>query len=163
MRAGNVGIAAVFVAALVAFGCAAPSRQDEVASKGAMVMPFDLARTTHYFDDRPDGGVQAVTANDPADAKQVALIRAHLAEEAQRFARGEFSDPAAIHGSGMPGLATLAKAHDRLRVAYRELPAGASITYASADPAVVEAVHQWFAAQRSDHAAHEHMHGHMHH
>ena len=81
------------------------SRQDEVARKGAGVMPFDLRRTTHHFDDTPTGGIETVTANDHGDAEQVRLIRAHLAHEATRFAQGDFSDPARIHGEDMPGLA----------------------------------------------------------
>lgn len=133
-------------------------RQDEVASKGATVMPFDLMRTTHFFDDTPGGGIETVTANDEKDARQIALIRSHLAEEAKRFRRGDFSDPAQIHGQDMPGLDALSRAGGKLQVKYRKLPAGASLSYASADAAVIAAVHAWFAAQRSDHAAHAHMH-----
>ena len=151
--------------ALLAAACTMPahehpasaSRQEEVARKGSTVMPFDLMKTTHFFDDDAHGGVETITANDPADARQVALIRSHLAKEAQRFARGDFSDPAAIHGEDMPGLAALRTAGGKLHVSYRELPAGASLAYASDDPSVVAAIHDWFAAQRSDHAAHEHM------
>ena len=29
--------------------CASPARQEEVATKGAKVMPFDLAQTMHHF------------------------------------------------------------------------------------------------------------------
>jgi len=134
------------------------SRQDDVALKGASVMPFDLARTTHFFDDTPGGGIETITANDKKDARQIALIRSHLAEEAKRFGRGDFSDPAKIHGQDMPGLDVLARAGDKLQVKYRKLPAGASLSYASADAAVIAGVHAWFAAQRSDHAAHSHIH-----
>jgi hypothetical protein len=133
------------------------SRQDEVASKGATVMPFDLARTTHFFDDTPAGGIETITANDAKDARQIALIRSHLTQEAQRFGHGDFSDPATIHGQEMPGLDALTRAGGKLQVKYRQLPAGASLSYASADAAVIAAVHAWFAAQRSDHAAHAHM------
>ena len=94
------------------------ARQAEVARKGAMVMPFDLARTTHYFDDRKTGGIETITANDKTDAKQIGLIREHL-------------------------------------------PAGARLTYASRDKAVVSAIHEWFVAQRSDRDAHMHMHHEM--
>lgn len=135
-----------------------PARQADVARKGAMVMPFDLARTTHFFDDRATGGVETVTANDGADTRQIGLIRGHLSAEAERFARGDFSDPAQIHGEDMPGLAELSRAGAKLRVTYRELPAGASLTYASRDKAVISAIHEWFAAQRADHGAHMHMH-----
>jgi len=140
---------------------AAPSRHEEVALKGATVMPFDLARTTHFFDDNAAGGIETVTANDHGDSDQVALVRSHLATEAKRFAAGDFSDPAKIHGEDMPGLSALSKAGARLGVSYRDVPGGASLTYASRDPAVIAAIHDWFAAQRSDHMAHMHMH--MHH
>ncbi len=133
------------------------SRQGQVARQGASVMPFDLARTTHFFDDTASGGIETVTARNADDHGQIALIRSHLALEAKRFAGGDFSDPAKIHGADMPGLASLAAAHGKLQVTYQRLPAGASLAYASHDSAVVAAVHQWFAAQRFDHGAHEHM------
>lgn len=134
------------------------SRQKHVAEQGAGVMPFDLKRTTHFFDANAAGGVQAVTANDKNDRAQIALIRSHLALEAKQFAKGDFSDPATIHGNGMPGLATLAASSGKLKITYKERPDGASITYVSNDGDVIAAIHDWFAAQRSDHAAHEHMH-----
>ncbi len=150
------------VVAATAFGAqpgdADPARRADVARKGAIVMPFDLARTTHFFDDRKTGGVETVTANDGADKGQIGLIRGHLSTEAERFGRGDFSDPAQIHGEDMPGLAELARAGAKLHVTYRELPSGASLIYASRDKAVISAIHEWFAAQRADHGAHMHMH-----
>lgn len=134
------------------------ARQAEVARKGATVMPFDLKRTTHFFADDAQGGVETVTANRADDPEQVRLIRAHLAREAERFGRGDFSDPARIHGARMPGLAALERAGGKLHVKYEEVPGRARLVYASGDGAVVEAVHAWFAAQRADHAAHGHMH-----
>jgi hypothetical protein len=134
------------------------SRQEQVARSGAAVMPFDLARTKHFFDDSKTGGVETVTANDQDDAAQIELIRTHLKTESQRFGNGDFSDPARIHGKDMPGLAGLAGAGNKLHVSYQQLQAGASLTFDSDDQAVVGAVHDWFAAQRSDHGAHEHMH-----
>lgn len=134
------------------------ARQAEVARKGAMVMPFNLAKTTHYFDDNATGGIETIKANDPRDAEQVRLVRSHLAEEAERFARGDFSNPARIHGNHMLGMGQLAAAGNALRVSYKEVPGGASLTYTSRDQTVVTAIHDWFAAQRSDHAAHAHLH-----
>ena len=151
------GVAAAAAAFAVLGGEGNGARQAAVARKGATVMPFDLARTTHFFDDRKTGGIETVTANDSSDTAQVGLIRAHLSAEAKRFAHGDFSDPANIHGQDMPGLAQLANAGEKLHVTYKELPAGARITYASGDKAIVGAIHQWFAAQRSDHGAHMHM------
>jgi hypothetical protein len=130
------------------------NRQEEVATRGAVVMPFDLDETTHTFTKTDTGGVETVTADDPLDVEQVTLIRQHLQEEAQLFARGDFSDPMAIHGAGMPGVKALAAGATRLSVEYRELSDGARLTYSSADAALVEALHAWFDAQLSDHGDH---------
>jgi hypothetical protein len=129
-------------------------RVAEVATRGAQVMPFDLDRTTHLFDREADGGVQSVTADDPNDAEQIRLIRDHLRHEADAFSRGDFSDPARIHGEDMPGLATLRRGADKIEVAYSDLPNGAQITYVSGDVVVVHALHEWFEAQLSDHGDH---------
>jgi hypothetical protein len=135
-------------------------RQQEVAHRGTTVMPFDLSRTTHVFDDQADGGLQTVTANDPSDTAQIYLIRDHLADLANRFARGNFADQAWLHGMDMPGLADLSAGYKKLKIIYQVLPNGASLKLASDDPAVVTAIHKYFAAQRSDHAAHGEMHYH---
>ena len=129
-------------------------RRREVAERGALVMPFDLERTTHVFTPTASGGVQTVVADDAADREQVGLVRAHVREEAARFARGDFADPAAIHGEEMPGLAELRAGASRIRVEYEDVPAGGRIRYATTDAALVRALHAWFAAQRSDHGAH---------
>ena len=133
------------------------SRQHDVATRGTEVMPFDLERTVHVFTDTDDGGVQQVLARESTDKGQIALIRSHLQEEADRFAHGDFSDPAAIHGAEMPGLHELATGVDRIEIQYAELPAGAEIRYSTADTSLVRAIHHWFAAQRSDHGRHARM------
>lgn len=139
-----------------------PQRQHEVAQRGSMVMPFDLNATTHVFTQTAEGGVQQVLAKDPADARQIALIRAHLQDIARRFAARDFSAPKAIHGDAMPGLATLEKAAPGdLSIIYSELPAGAQIRYSTASPAVRDALHAWFNAQLGDHGSHA-MAGHVH-
>ena len=148
---------AAALAAVSATGCDNDSnieqRQAEVAEAGREVMPFDLDATTHVFEKQPDGGVQTVVA-DSADAEQVALIRAHLSEEAERFARGDFHDPAMIHGEDMAGLHALVTGHEKLRIEYREVDRGAAISYSSEDSALVQAIHQWFDAQLRDHGEH---------
>ncbi|MEJ2482236.1 MAG: aspartate carbamoyltransferase [Gemmatimonadota bacterium] len=128
-------------------------RHEEVAEAGRAVMPFDLDATTHFFEKLPDGGLQTVVADGP-DPEQVRLIRAHLSEEAERFARGDFHDPAMIHGENMAGLHALAMGHEKLNITYREVERGAEISYGSDDPELVEAIHQWFDAQLTDHGEH---------
>jgi hypothetical protein len=155
-----VGIALVAVAT----GCAARAepappvasadRQAQVAERGQSVMPFDLDATTHHFTKTGSGGVQTVVADDPEDTSQVALIRQHLQQEADRFRRGDFTDPASIHGETMPGLAVLRDSPGKVTVEYATTGTGARITYTSNDTAVVAALHAWFDAQVGDHGAH---------
>ncbi|MCK2218237.1 hypothetical protein MF672_031260 [Actinomadura sp. ATCC 31491] len=130
------------------------TRQAEIAAKSRQVMPFDLERTTHQFAKAATGGVQTVTSDDPADAQQVRLIREHLTAEAAGFSRGDYGDPASIHGGEMPGLRELEQGHSRIDIRYTELPAGARIAYTTADAALVKALHAWFDAQVTDHGRH---------
>ena len=131
-------------------------RQAEVATKGAAVMPFDLEQTTHRFEPLPDGGLQTVTVKDAAEPSQITLIQQHLQEEASKFQAGDFSDPAAIHGHGMPGLKQLSEGASNVVVEYRPLPDGGQIRYTTSTGSLVSALHDWFAAQRSDHGRHAH-------
>jgi hypothetical protein len=129
-----------------------PSRQDTVRQRGADVVPFDMNATTHVFSKTPTGGVQRVVLKTPGDAGQTALIRGHLKDLADEFARGDFSAPASVHGADMPGLSALqSAAPGALQVRYRELPSGAEIRFSSGDPKLVAAVHAWFDAQLADH------------
>lgn len=152
--------AALFVAAVVAIFAVAASgalsawtRQADIAERGAQVMPFDLERTTHIFEPRDDGGFQSVVADDPSDAEQIGLIRSHLQEEADKFRRGDFGDPATIHGDAMPGLEALRAGSGHIDLRYGELPDGGQIRYTTTDPTLVTALDDWFAAQLSDHGS----------
>jgi hypothetical protein len=95
-----------------------------------------------------------VVVKDPSNKKQIALIRSHLREESEKFGKGDFSDPAKIHGEDMPGLAQLKAGAAKIDVRYSALPDGAQIRYTAKDPKLVTALHQWFSAQLSDHGAH---------
>jgi hypothetical protein len=128
-------------------------RQQEVAGRGVDVMPFDLERTTHVFSKTEDGGLQQVVSDDD-DPEQIALIQAHLQEEALRFQQGDFDDPAQIHGDNMPGLALLRAEYGEVEVVYTPLAEGAQITYRAEAPELITAIHLWFDAQLSDHGPH---------
>jgi hypothetical protein len=146
----------VAVLGLALAACSGPesgSRQAEVAAAGAAVMPFDLDRSTHVFEKTSSGGLQTVVSDD-ADPDQIALIRSHLADEAARFAEGDFHDPEMIHGPDMAGLHALATGHERISITYSEVDNGAEIRYRTEDPVLVEAIHRWFDAQVEDHGAH---------
>ncbi len=157
LLAAGVALATVAVlGALWATGAPASqeTRQEEIAEKGARVMPFDLEETTHVFEKWETGGVQKVVADDPNDADQVALIRGHLEEEAAAFRRGDLSDPSEIHGEEMPGLEELEAGAEEMDIRYSDLPDGAKVEYKTSNPALVAALHDWFDAQVSDHGEH---------
>ncbi len=122
------------------------------AHLGAPVMPFDLARSVHAFTPTLDGGTQDVKSRD-GDAGQIALIRDHLRKEALAFASGDYAEPAAGHGQGMPGLAELQADASRVRVLFEETRNGARMRFSTQDPALVAALHRWFEAQVRDHGA----------
>jgi hypothetical protein len=129
-------------------------REDAVAERGADVMPFDLNATTHTFTPTDDGLVEDVTADDPGDGENIALIREHLADERQRFRRGDYGDPAQIHGDEMPGLAELEAGAAEIEIVYEDLDDGARLTFTADDPALVDALHGWGEAQVTDHGEH---------
>ena len=127
------------------------NRQAMVHEQGSAVMPFDLNRTTHVFKTTEIGGIETVIAKDAANSAQIALIQQHLEHEVLRFREGDFSDPATIHGTGMPGLIELAAGAVKITFSYAALPNGAQISYATQDPHLIDALHRWFAAQLADH------------
>ena len=142
---------------LLAVGCGgdeATERQVAVAEAGAEVMPFDLDSTTHIFIDTDSGGTQEVIADDPGDDESVSQIRQHLSEVADNFRVGDFSDPESIHGPDMPGLAMLKSGFAEIDISLDTTEAGALITYTTDEAELVDAIHDWFAAQKSDHGQH---------
>ena len=155
MRFHRITAAMILVAGsgLLQFAQAADlQRQAEVAQRGTEVMPFDLKATTHVFTKTSAGGTQRVVAKNPKDHRQVRLVRQHLKEIRKDFARGDFSGPAHIHGSDMPGLAQLkAATPGAVKIAYRDVDGGAELAYSTKDSQLGSALHQWFDAQLSDH------------
>jgi len=166
-------LAALALAALIGAGPAAHAadaeRQADVARRGAEVMPFDLAATTHVFTKTTRGGTQRVVAKQTTDAAQVRLVRTHLRDIQRQFQHGDFSGPTHVHGAEMPGLRALQAAPPgAIGVSYHDVDGGAELNYTTRDAKLVEALHRWFDAQLSDHghdamAGHDSMAGHAHH
>jgi hypothetical protein len=147
---------ASLAAFLVLLNCAsaiAQTNQEHVHQMASGVMPFDLSKTAHIFKMTESGGIERVVAKDPSAADQIALIRQHLQHEAANFQRGDYSDPAMLHGTAMPGLKELQIGAPHIKVSYRSLPAGAEITFETADLHLLTALHRWFGAQLSEHGA----------
>lgn len=129
------------------------TKQEHVHHMGHGVMPFDLAKTTHIFRMTDSGGVQRVVVKDATEKDQVALIQRHLQHEAEAFQRGDYSDPASLHGADMPGLKDLQAGAAQINVSYSALPTGAEITFATTNLHLLTAIHRWFGAQLSEHGA----------
>jgi hypothetical protein len=143
-------LATVTLAILSVSPALAQTRQQTIRERSTHVMPFSMDASMHTFEPTSTGGVMTVLVHN-GDANQIALVRAHLQKEATSFARGDYSDPAFIHGKNMPGLAALSAGAKRISVRYASLPAGATIAFRTMDPALIIALHRWFAAQVSDH------------
>ena len=77
-------------------------------------------------------------------------------DEASRFARGDFTDPMAIHGMQMPGVDELRRNAARVVVEYSSAARGARITYTTDAPTLRGALHEWFDAQLMDHGTNAH-------
>src|SRR5437879_5989219 len=119
-------------------------RQAGVSARGAQVMPFELSATTHVFTKTAAGALQKVVVKDSKNAAQIQLIRRHLGDIAQRFARGDFSGPTEIHGGQMPGLADLKKARPgEISVHYQDLVNGGQIEYSTRKANLIAALHKW--------------------
>ena len=163
MHLKQIAALILYSGAALAAQSAPVQRQAEVAERGAQVMPFDLASTSHVFTKNRNGGLQQVLVRDPKDKAQLRLVRSHLRQIAERFRAGDFSAPARIHGEAMPGLAQLRQASPgEIAIHYRELGNGAQLRYATSNPSLVPVLHQWFDAQLSDHGA-DASEGHAHH
>jgi hypothetical protein len=152
-RFAATSLAAVLIATTSIATAADEQRQTQVEHKSETVMPFSMQTSKHVFVPTASGGVQTVLVHD-GNAKQVGLVRSHLRKEAAAFARGDFADPASIHGGDMPGLKAMHAGSTRISVRYADVPNGARITFATTDPGLVAAIHVWFKAQVSDHGSH---------
>lgn len=150
LKLGNVVAVLMLLSSFTAF---AQTPQERVHQMSHNIMPFEMAKTVHIFKMTESGGVQRVIARDPSESDQIALIQQHLKHEAERFQRGDYSDPAMLHGTDMPGLKELRAGASGIKVSYVELSAGAEITFETTDLHLLTAIHRWFGAQLSEHGA----------
>jgi len=131
----------------------AETQQERVHHMSHHVMPFDMAKTLHIFKMTETGGIQQVVVRDAQDTEQVVMIRQHLRHEAEQFRQGNFSDPAQLHGAGMPGLSELQANPAAMNVTYVDIPEGGQISFLTEDIHTLTAIHRWFGAQLSEHGA----------
>jgi hypothetical protein len=129
-------------------------RQDHHAleQRGAAVMGFDQQRTVHHFLLHADGGAITIDVKDPADARNLDAIRAHLPHIAAMFGEGQFDAPMLVHDSStVPGTKTMAAKKDTIRYQYVETPNGGRVNITTADPDALRAVHAFLRYQIIEH------------
>lgn len=127
-------------------------RVEEVQQQSREAVPYSLDQTLQSFTKTVHGGVQHVVVKPEADKEQIKLVQEHLRELTNQFRKGDFSATQRVHGADMPGLAQLKKAAlDDIKYEYESLPNGAQIHFSTEYPQYVQALHEWFDAQSSDH------------
>jgi len=142
----------VFSATTPAVEKVSPKQVDEVQQRTQQVVPYSLDQTLLTFTKTVHGGVQHVVVKSADNTEQIKLIQANLLKMASDFRKGDFSVTERIHGADMPGLARLKMAEtDDIKYEYKALPNGAQIHYSTEYPQYVQALHEWFDAQMSEH------------
>jgi hypothetical protein len=120
--------------------------------RGAMVMGFDQARTTHHFLLFNDGGAIEVSVNDAADMKNRDAIRSHLPHIAMMFGEGNFDAPMLVHDSkNVPGTKAMTERKGAVRYQYVETAKGGRVDILTSDPAALGAVHDFLKFQIAEH------------
>ena len=131
------------------------ARQDHHANtdqRGAMVMGFDQARTTHHFLLFNDGGAIDISVNDPADTKNRDAIRSHLPHITMMFGDGNFDAPMLVHESkNVPGTKAMTERKEVIRYQYVETANGGRVNVVTSDPVALAAVHQFLKFQIAEH------------
>ncbi|WP_036251058.1 hypothetical protein [Methylobacter sp. BBA5.1] len=142
----------LFSATAPALEKASPIQMAEVNQRQKQLVPYSPDKTLQTFTKTVHGGVQHVVAKSADDTREIKSIQAYLQKLANDFRKGDFSVTEQMHGPDMPGLALLKKADtDDIQFKYEALENGAQIHYSTEYPQYVQALHEWFDAQISEH------------
>ncbi|HEY8220235.1 MAG TPA: aspartate carbamoyltransferase [Methylobacter sp.] len=142
----------LFSAATAAFENDKPEPANTVRQRAQEVVPYDLGQALQTFTKTVHGGIQHVVSKTPGNTREIEAIQKHLSKIAADFRKGDFSVTERVHGAHMPGLAHLKMAKtDDIKFEYKALPNGAQIHYSTEYPQYVQALHEWFDAQKIEH------------
>ena len=119
-------------------------------ARGQAAMGVDQYTSVHRFDALPDGG-RIELRRDRDDAGGTARIRAHMRTIARAFAAGDFSTPALVHLTSVPGVDVMRDRRAAIRYEPIDLPRGAALRIRSSDATAVAAIHRFLAFQRAEH------------
>jgi hypothetical protein len=123
----------------------------QMHARGNHAMGFDQAKTTHRFLLYEDGGAIEVRVNDTGDTANRDAIRSHLPHISKMFGSGDFSTPALVHDTNVPGTKELAALKERVHYTYVETAAGGRVDIVTTDREALDAVHRFLRYQITDH------------
>ena len=157
MKCSWIALIVLFASSSVAWAQQHPRSAHDSAfaamqERGKTVMGVDQYASTHHFDALPDGG-RIELQRDAPDSAGVARIRAHLREIAVAFKAGDFSQPATVHMSDVPGAKVMAAKRRVISYETHDLPRGAELWIRTRDAEAIHAIHDFMAFQRMEHHA----------
>jgi hypothetical protein len=114
-------------------------------------MHFDQHATTHHFLIAANGGSIVISANDAADAETLSMVRMHLQEIAQEFAKGKFDSPMITHGEVPAGVPVMIAKKQLIKYSYTERPSGGIVVIATNDAGALKAIHEFMRYQITEH------------
>jgi len=126
-------------------------KDEALQHRGAAVMGFDQAVTTHHFRLSATGGTIEVGVKNQADETNRAAIREHLKGIAAQFAVGDFEKPFATHGERPDGVADMVERRGDISYTFELLPDGGQVRIETADRKALDAVHRFLRYQIREH------------
>jgi len=127
------------------------AHHEAMMSRGEKGMGFSQTTTTHHFLLRPDGGIIAVSANDPKDKTTRDQIRMHLAHIAHSFAEGDFDIPMFVHDQTPPGVPDMKRLAKDIQYRSRDTDQGGEVVITSTSGEAVHAIHDFLIFQIREH------------
>lgn len=119
--------------------------------EGAKGMGFSQTVTGHHFLLKSDGGVIQVEVKNASDTSDRDAIRMHLTRVTHEFSQGNFAIPMFVHDSLPPGVTAMKRLREKIQYTYEEIPAGARVLIKTADPAALDAIHDFLRYQIREH------------
>ena len=146
----------IIIIAAVAFSVAAQADEthhcSDVEHRGDHVMGFSHETTKHAFKLYTDGGAIEVRVLKAGDDETLSMVRMHLKHIADAFAKGDFSDPMAIHATDHPDGADVMRAKKSSIVyRYSDIEGGGAVRITTSDAAALDAIHRFMKFQIDEH------------
>jgi hypothetical protein len=120
--------------------------------RGDKVMGFSHETAKHTFKLYADGGAIEVRVLSASDEATLRMVRAHLKHVADAFAKGDFSDPMAVHATDHPdGTDVMRAKKNSIVYRYSDVEDGGSVRLTTSDAGAVDAIHRFMRFQIDEH------------